>query len=107
MPEPSELPERGVVRQEPDVSRAFLPLNATGAVILEVGFSIEPLRAVMDRGAILGLALTIAAIATAVSLFGVGVAKTVVTRTNPITGNSDNKNQTQPVLAAGHFQRAR
>ncbi len=37
-----------------------------------------------------GLALAVAAIATAISLFGVGVAKTFVTRTNPITAGLQN-----------------
>jgi signal transduction histidine kinase len=78
VPEPSELPERGVVRQEPDVARAFLPLNAPGAVILEVGFSIEPLRAVMDRGAILGLALTIASVLALAIIVGAMVEREVV-----------------------------
>jgi len=72
VPEREEIPTGGVVRGSPDGSevRAFLPVSAPGVAVLEIGFSVEPLKAAMERGARLGLWLLIGSlVALAVILF--------------------------------------
>ena len=64
LPSPRELPADGFVRVGADGStvRAFLPLEIPERALLEVEFSVAPLRAAMDRGARLGLGLMIASV---------------------------------------------
>jgi len=72
LPAPGQLAESGVVRDSPEGAKvhAFLPLRIPEPALLEVEFSVEPLQAAMDRGARLGLGLTIASVlAMAVVLF--------------------------------------
>lgn len=72
LPSPRELPADGYVRVGSDGStvRAFLPLEIPERALLEVEFSVGPLRAAMDRGARLGLGLMIGSVlALAVVLF--------------------------------------
>ncbi|HUH12590.1 MAG TPA: ATP-binding protein [Longimicrobiales bacterium] len=61
IPAASEVPAGGLVRAAPDddAVRAFVPLAAPGVALLEVHFSVGPLRAAMDRGARLGIGLLI------------------------------------------------
>jgi signal transduction histidine kinase len=64
MPAPRELGPAGVVRAdaERDVVRAFVPVSVPPAAVLEVEYSLGPVREAMDRGARLGLGLVIGTI---------------------------------------------
>lgn len=64
IPDPREIPRGGVVRQgsDGDEVRAYLPLGIPGAAVLEVQLSAGPVREAMDRGARLGLGLTVASV---------------------------------------------
>lgn len=72
IPSSGDLPATGLVRPEPDrdAVRAFLPLAVPGASVLEVEFSLGPLREALDRGARLGMGLLVGSLfAMAVILF--------------------------------------
>jgi signal transduction histidine kinase len=72
LPSARELPANGFVRAGEDGTtvHAFLPLQIPERALLEVEFSVAPLRAAMDRGARLGLGLMIGSVlALAVVLF--------------------------------------
>lgn len=64
LPDPQELPVGGVVRDSRDGAQvhAFVPLRIPEPALLEVEFSVAPLRAAMDRGARLGLGLVIGSV---------------------------------------------
>jgi signal transduction histidine kinase len=64
MPSVRELPQNGLVRMDAaqGVARAFVPVSVPPAALLEVEYSLGPLRAAMDRGARLGLALVVGSV---------------------------------------------
>lgn len=64
LPDPDELTTAGVVHSTADGVgvRAFVPLRIPEPALLEVEFSVAPLRAAMDRGARLGLGLVIGSV---------------------------------------------
>jgi signal transduction histidine kinase len=61
MPAVSEFAPEGVARVEADrdLVRAFVPVRAPPALLLEVEYSLGTIRAAMDRGARLGLGLVL------------------------------------------------
>lgn len=61
LPSPNELPDSGLVEPTAsgDAVRAFLPVRTPHAAIIEVEFSVGPLKAAIDRGARFGLGLLI------------------------------------------------
>lgn len=72
LPAAGQLPAGGVVRDSPERAQvhAFLPLRIPEPALLEVEFSVAPLRAMVDRGVKLGLGLIVASVlAMAVVLF--------------------------------------
>ena len=64
LPGAEEIPGRGVAHSTPDGARvqAFVPLRIPEPALLEVEFSVAPIRAAMDRGARLGLGLVIGSV---------------------------------------------
>jgi signal transduction histidine kinase len=61
LPSPNELPDSGLweATASGDAVRAFLPVRTPHAAIIEVEFSVGPLKAAIDRGARFGLGLLI------------------------------------------------
>jgi signal transduction histidine kinase len=64
LPSARELQSQGVVRVESDrdVVRAFVPVTVPPAALLEVEYSLGPVKEAMDRGARLGMGLVIGSI---------------------------------------------
>lgn len=87
LPSPRELPANGFVRVGADGStvRAFLPLEIPERALLEVEFSVAPLRAAMDRGARLGLGLMIASVLTLVVVLFTMLEREVVAPIERVT----------------------
>jgi signal transduction histidine kinase len=66
IPQVSELPREGLVNRDAEGRnvRAFLPMMVPEPAVLEVEFSTESIKAAMDRGARLGLALVAVSLIT-------------------------------------------
>lgn len=81
LPSPRDLPETGTARLAASGAEvnAFLPLRAGGAGILEVDFSLAPLRETMDRAARLGLLLMIGSLAAVILIVATMLEREVVT----------------------------
>lgn len=81
LPSPRDLPSGGTARatDSGDEVKAFLPLRAGGAGILEVDFSLAPLEAAMDRAARLGLLLLIGSLAAVTLIVATMLEREVVT----------------------------
>jgi signal transduction histidine kinase len=64
MPSALAVPASGIVRvdRERDVVRAFVPVSAPPASLLEVEYALGPMQEAMDRGARLGLGLVIGSV---------------------------------------------
>lgn len=64
IPRREALPADGLVRYEPQSKavEAFLPLSVPGTAVLQVVFPVGPLRAAMDRGLRIGIALIVASV---------------------------------------------
>lgn len=64
LPPVREMAAAGIVRTEPerDVVRAFMPVRAPPATLLEVEYSLGTIREAMDRGARLGMGLVIGSV---------------------------------------------
>ncbi|HSJ26046.1 MAG TPA: HAMP domain-containing sensor histidine kinase [Longimicrobiales bacterium] len=64
LPPVREFEPSGAVRVEPsrDIVRAFVPVRAPPGVLLEVEYSLGPIKAAMDRGARLGMGLVIGSV---------------------------------------------
>ena len=70
LPSPTEIPDTGLVEATPDgeAVRAFLPVRTPHVAIIEVEFSVGPLKAAIDRGARLGMVLLIGALLAFVAI---------------------------------------
>jgi two-component system, NtrC family, sensor kinase len=88
IPSAREVPGRGLVRGTPDreAVRAFLPLVVPGTAVLEVRFSVAPLKAAMDRGARLGLGLLLGSLLTLAVVFSMVFEREVVGRVRRVSG---------------------
>lgn len=88
MPQASGLPRDGVVHHDPDGNtvRVFLPLTASRASLLEVDFSVAPLRNAMRRGARLGLGLVLGSVAALALIVGAMLEREVVTPLHRVEG---------------------
>ncbi len=88
IPEAAGLPRDGVVHHTPDGNtvRVFMPLTAARASLLEVEFSIAPLRAAMRRGARLGLGLVVGSVAALALIVGAMLEHEVVTPLHRVEG---------------------
>ncbi|MBI4541958.1 MAG: hypothetical protein HY705_02900 [Gemmatimonadetes bacterium] len=88
IPAASALPPRGVVRRAPsgEAVRAFLPLTAPGAALLEVQFSVAPVKAAMDRGARLGIGLLLASLFALASILFTMLEREVVAPLQRVSG---------------------
>ena len=80
LPSPQELPEAGLVAVTPDgeAVRAFLPAGVPRPAIIEVEFSVAPLKAAIDRGARFGIALLIGSLFAFVAILFVLLEREVV-----------------------------
>ncbi|HEX9107752.1 MAG TPA: ATP-binding protein [Longimicrobiales bacterium] len=80
LPTPRELPERGLFTSTPDGTavRAFLPAGAPRPAIIEVEFSVAPLKAALDRGARFGIALLIGSLFAFVAILFLLLEREVV-----------------------------
>lgn len=88
LPSVRELPVDGLVRVEPDngLVRAFMPLPVPPAALLEIEYSLGPLRQAMDRGARLGLGLLIGSVFALTAILFTMLEREVVA---PLTRMSD------------------
>jgi signal transduction histidine kinase len=88
MPSARELSPQGVVRveQNHDLVRAFVPLSVPPARLLEVEYSLGPIKAAMDRGARLGMGLVIGSVFALVAILFTMIEREVVA---PLTRMSD------------------
>jgi len=80
LPTPRELPERGLFTPTADGTgvRAFLPAEAPRPAIIEVEFSVAPLKAALDRGARFGIALLLASLVAFVAILFLLLEREVV-----------------------------
>lgn len=80
IPAASELPRPGVARRtlQGDAVRAFLPLAIPEAAVLEIEFSVASVKAAMDRGARLGIALMVGSILALVLVLVTMIEREVV-----------------------------
>ncbi len=80
LPAPAEIPDTGLVEATPDgeAVRAFLPVRTPHVAIIEVEFSVGPLKAAIDRGARFGLVLLIGALLAFVAIVYVLLEREVV-----------------------------
>ncbi len=80
LPSPQELPEAGLqsVTADGEAVRAFLPAGAPRPAIIEVEFSVAPLKAAIDRGARFGIALLIGSLFAFVAILFVLLERQVV-----------------------------
>ena len=81
LPRPGALPDDGVARPTADERSiaVYLPVTVGGAAIVEVHFTLAPLKAAMDRGARLGLLLVIGSLAAVTLIFLTMIEREVVT----------------------------
>ena len=80
LPSPTEIPDTGLVEATPDgeAVRAFLPVRTPHVAIIEVEFSVGPLKAAIDRGARFGMVLLIGALLAFVAILYVLLEREVV-----------------------------
>lgn len=80
LPQPGELPEEGQASLSPDgeTVRAFLPVRTPHAAIIEVEFSVQRVKAAIDRGARFGLGLLIGSLLAFVAIVYVLLEREVV-----------------------------
>jgi signal transduction histidine kinase len=88
IPRRDALPTEGVVRYDSEVEavEAFLPVAGPGAAILQVVFPVGPLRAAMERGLRIGVALVVASVIAMAALVFTMVDREVV---QPVRAVSD------------------
>ncbi len=88
IPDAGGLPREGVVHPDPDGAtvRVFLPLTSPGASLLELAFSVVPLRAAMRRGARLGLGLVVGSLLALGLIIGAMLEREVVTPLHRVEG---------------------
>jgi signal transduction histidine kinase len=88
LPSARDLPVDGLVRIEPDAGlvRAFMPVPVPPAALLEIEYSLGPLREAMDRGARLGLGLLIGSVFALAAILFTMLEREVVA---PLTRMSD------------------
>jgi signal transduction histidine kinase len=88
LPPVRDFEPRGVVRVEPDrdVVRAFVPVRAPPAVLLEVEYSLGSVKAAMDRGARLGMGLIIGSVFGLAAILFTMLEREVVAPLTRMTG---------------------
>jgi signal transduction histidine kinase len=88
LPQPRELDTRGVASMDAhgDVVRAFVPVRAPPAALLEVEYSLGSIRAAMDRGARLGLGLVIGSVFALAAILFTMLEREVVAPLSRMTG---------------------
>jgi signal transduction histidine kinase len=81
IPDAAGLPRAGVVHHDPDGNtvRVFLPMASGGVSLLEVDFSVAPLKSAMRRGARLGLGLVFGSVLALGLIVGAMLEREVVT----------------------------
>jgi signal transduction histidine kinase len=87
LPSGRDVPEGGLVRQAEDgqAVRAFLPVAAPGATLLEVRFTVAPLQAAMTRGARLALAMLIGSLLAMGLIFALMFEREVMGRVQRVS----------------------
>ena len=80
LPSPAELPEEGQASLSADgkTVRAFLPVRTPHAAIIEVEFSVQRVKAAIDRGARFGLGLLIGSLLAFVAIVWLLLEREVV-----------------------------
>jgi signal transduction histidine kinase len=88
LPSVRDLPVDGLVRVEADegVVRAFMPVPVPPAALLEIEYSLGPLRQAMDRGARLGFGLLVGSVFALAAILFTMLEREVVA---PLTRMSD------------------
>jgi signal transduction histidine kinase len=88
MPSARELAAHGLARAESghDVVRAFVPIRVPPAALLEVEYSLGPLKDAMDRGARLGMGLILGAVFALTAIFFTMLEREVVAPLSRLSG---------------------
>jgi signal transduction histidine kinase len=88
LPAGRDLRPQGLVRYEPDrdVVRAFVPISVPPGRLLEVEYSLGPMKAAMDRGARLGMGLVLGSVFALAAIFFTMIEREVVAPLTRVSG---------------------
>jgi signal transduction histidine kinase len=88
LPPGRELRSQGLVRYEParDVVRAFVPITVPPGRLLEVEYSLGPMKAAMDRGARLGMGLVLGSVFALAAILFTMLEREVVAPLTRVSG---------------------